>query len=49
MADKKLQEQIKKNEYIKSLLLIPSNKRDEKILLELMSFTKVRIFFTSGL
>lgn len=35
-----INEKIKKNEYIKTLLNIEPDKRDEKILLELMSFTK---------
>lgn len=41
MNDKAITEQIKKNEHIKGLLSVPPHKRDERILLELMSFTKV--------
>ena len=40
MVDKNISDQIKRNEYIKSLLSLPPQKRDEKVLLELMSFTK---------
>lgn len=43
MIDRNIDDQIKKNEHIKTLLNVPSNKRDEKILLELMSFTKVSL------
>lgn len=42
--------EIKRNDYIKSLLNIPSNQRDEKVLLELMSFTKhFKLFDSIGM
>jgi signal-transduction protein with cAMP-binding, CBS, and nucleotidyltransferase domain len=41
---------IKRNDYIKSLLNIPPNDRNEKVLLELMSFTKhFKLFDTIGM
>jgi hypothetical protein len=37
--------ELKKIERVKELLEIPSNQRNEKMLLELMSFTRVKLNF----